>query len=72
MEGSAVYTPMTVTIPDTAINELRGFPVGRECVVQQVFNWHGYQIFQVFDPDTRKTYYLPESMIHRQPVKMAS
>ena len=55
-----------VTIADTALCHLKGLPVGRKCVVVQVYELYSeYKIFEVFDPGRGKTCLITEDMVAR-------
>jgi len=55
-----------VIIADTALCHLKGLPVGRECVVVQVYELYSdYKIFEVFDRGRGKTCLITEDMVDR-------
>lgn len=55
-----------VIIANTALNHLKGLPVGRECAVVQVYELSNqYKIFEVLDRRRGKTYFITENMVDR-------
>ena len=55
-----------VIIANTALNHLKGLPVGRECAVVQVYELSNqFKIFEVLDRRRGKTYFITENMVDR-------